>query len=160
MPGTNVLETTWKTPTGWVVVRDALTLGPRDHEDTVTPHTRPPADDDGDHMLVRTVECLDGRVEVDLVCEPAFDYGRTPATWTMVDGAARRRRDGAGVTFRLVSDLAIDVEGETVRGRHVLEAGDRGVLRAVVGRRVSPRRRASTRQRRGSTRRRASGGGG
>src|SRR5213080_3484804 len=22
-PGTNVLETTWKTPTGWVVVRDA-----------------------------------------------------------------------------------------------------------------------------------------
>ena len=42
VPGTNVFETTWKTPTGWVVVRDALTLGPRDHEDTVTPHTRPP----------------------------------------------------------------------------------------------------------------------
>ena len=85
MPGTNVFETTWKTPTGWVVVRDALTLGPRDHEDTVTPHTRPPADDDGDHMLVRTVECLDGRVEIDLVCEPAFDYGRAPATWAVVD---------------------------------------------------------------------------
>src|SRR5467141_3471477 len=27
-PSTNVLETTWKTPTGWVVVRDALTMGP------------------------------------------------------------------------------------------------------------------------------------
>jgi hypothetical protein len=26
-PGTNVLETTWMTPTGWVVVRDALTIG-------------------------------------------------------------------------------------------------------------------------------------
>src|ERR1700710_2217897 len=25
-PGTNVLETTWKTPTGWVVVREALTM--------------------------------------------------------------------------------------------------------------------------------------
>ena len=24
-PGTNVLATTWKTPTGWVLVRDALT---------------------------------------------------------------------------------------------------------------------------------------
>ncbi len=125
VPGTNVFETTWKTPTGWVVVRDALTLGPRDHEDTVTPHTRPPSDDDGDHMLVRTVECLDGRVEVDLVCEPAFDYGRTPATWTMVDGEHAADATGAGVTFRLISDLAIDVEGETVRGRHELEAGDR-----------------------------------
>jgi GH15 family glucan-1,4-alpha-glucosidase len=124
VPGTNVFETTWKTPSGWVVVRDALTLGPRDHEDTVTPHTRPPSDDDGDHMLVRTVECLDGRVEIDLVCEPAFDYGRTPATWT-VDGEHAADATGAGVTFRLVTDLAIDVEGETARGRHELEAGDR-----------------------------------
>ena len=92
----------------------------------MTPHTRPPADDDADHMLVRTVECLDGRVEIELVCEPAFDYGSTPAAWTMVEGAAHAAdASGAGVTFRLVSDLAIDVEGESVRGRHVLEAGDR-----------------------------------
>src|SRR5204862_5482820 len=56
VPGTNVLETTWKTPNGWVVVRDALTMGPLEHEDKVTPHTRPPADDDAEHQLVRTVE--------------------------------------------------------------------------------------------------------
>ena len=54
-PGTNVLSTTWKTPTGWVLVRDALTMGPRQEDDVVTPHTRPPADDDADHVLVRTV---------------------------------------------------------------------------------------------------------
>ena len=72
-PGTNVLETTWKTPTGWVVVRDALTVGPREDEDAVTPHTRPPADDDADHLLVRTIRCLDGTVEVEMVCEPVFD---------------------------------------------------------------------------------------
>ena len=54
--GTNVLVTTWKTPTGWVVVRDALTMGPRQGEDDVTPHTRPPADDDADHLLVRTAD--------------------------------------------------------------------------------------------------------
>ena len=71
--------TTWKTPSGWIVVRDALTIGPSDHEDEVTPHTRPPADDDADHLLVRTVECLEGSVEVELICEPAFDYGRTSA---------------------------------------------------------------------------------
>ncbi len=126
VPGTNVFETTRRTPTGWALVRDALTLGPTEHEDRVTPHTRPPADDDGDHMLVRTVECLDGRVGIDLVCEPAFDYGRTPATWTNVDGMEHAiDATGAGMTFRLVSDLAIDIEGESVRGRHELEAGER-----------------------------------
>ena len=92
-PGTNVLVTTWKTPSGWVVVRDALTIGPWSQEDTVTPHTRPPADDDADHMLVRTVECIAGRVEMEIVCEPVFDYGREPATWTLADGDGTRRRD-------------------------------------------------------------------
>jgi GH15 family glucan-1,4-alpha-glucosidase len=125
-PGTNVLVTTWKTPSGWLLVRDALTIGPWDHEDTVTPHTRPPADDDADHMLVRTVECLDGHVEVELVCEPVFDYGRTPAEWAAVDGG-RHAADasGAGQRFRLQSDLALGIQGERVRARHVLQPGDR-----------------------------------
>jgi GH15 family glucan-1,4-alpha-glucosidase len=124
-PGTNVLETTWKTPNGWIVVRDALTMGPWDHEDKVTPHTRPPADDDADHMLIRTVECLEGRVEVELVCEPVFDYGRAPAEWTMVDGD-RHSADasGAGQTIRLRSDLPLGIEGNRARARHVLGAGD------------------------------------
>src|SRR5262249_32570262 len=125
-PGTNVLETTWKTPGGWIVVREALTMGPRDHEDTVTPHTRPPADDDGDHMLVRTVECIDGEVEIELVCEPVLDYGRTPAEWSLV-GDDRHTADatGSGQTIRLRSDLALGIEGNRIRGRHVLRAGER-----------------------------------
>jgi GH15 family glucan-1,4-alpha-glucosidase len=125
-PGTNVLETTWKTPGGWVIVRDALTIGPRDHEDTITPHTRPPADDDGDHMLVRTVECIDGEVEIEVVCEPALDYGRTTAEWTLLDGN-RHMADatGAGLTVRLASDLALGVEGNRIRARHVLRRGDK-----------------------------------
>jgi GH15 family glucan-1,4-alpha-glucosidase len=126
VPGTNVFETTWKTPSGWAVIRDALTLGPRDHEDSVTPHTRPPDDDDADHMFVRTVECLEGHLEIELVCEPAFDYGTTPATWAPVEGVEHSAdASGAGVTFRLVSDLPIDIEGESVRGHHVLQAGER-----------------------------------
>ncbi len=88
------------------------TMGPRTGDDTVTPHTRPPTDDDADHMLVRTVHCLDGRVEVELVCEPVFDYGRTAATWSLV-GDDRRAADasGAGVTVRLATDMALGVEG-------------------------------------------------
>jgi GH15 family glucan-1,4-alpha-glucosidase len=125
-PGTNVLVTTWKTPLGWVVVRDALTMGRSEPEDSVTPHTRPPADDDADHLLVRTVECLEGAVEVELVCEPAFDYGRTPAEWTLVDGN-RHAADatGAGQTIRLASDLALGIEENRARARHVLRPGDR-----------------------------------
>ena len=126
VPGTNVLATTWQTPNGWIVVRDALTMGPWDREDEVTPHTRPPADDDGDHMLVRIVECLEGSVEVELICEPAFDYGRTPAEWTQVDGG-REAADATveGQTVRLRSDLPLGIEGNRVRGRHALQAGER-----------------------------------
>jgi GH15 family glucan-1,4-alpha-glucosidase len=124
-PGTNVLSTTWNTPTGWLLVRDALTMGPREGEDEVTPHTRPPADADGDHMLVRLVLCLGGQVELELVCEPAFDYGRTPADWTLVDGD-RRTADasGAGQTIRLRTDMALGIEGDTVRARHTLKQGE------------------------------------
>jgi GH15 family glucan-1,4-alpha-glucosidase len=122
-PGTNVLETTWKTPAGWIVVRDALTMGPTHGVDEITPHTRPPADDDGEHMLVRTVKCVEGNVEVELVCEPVFDYGRTPAEWTLTgDGVADAT--GAGQTVRLRTDLALGIEGERVRARHVLEPGE------------------------------------
>ncbi len=124
-PGTNVLETTWKTPRGWVVVRDALTMGPREDEDRVTPHTRPPADVDCDHLLVRTVRCLEGSIEIELVCEPVFDYGRVPAEWTLVDGS-RRTADasGAGQTIRLQTDMALGIEGNRVRARHILEPGE------------------------------------
>jgi alpha,alpha-trehalase len=126
VPGTNVLETTWKTPNGWIVVHDALTLGPWEHEDEITPHTRPPADDDADHMLVRVVECLEGNVEVELICEPVFDYGSIPAEWTQVDGG-RHAADATidGQTIRLQSDLPLGIEGNRVRARHILQPGER-----------------------------------
>jgi alpha,alpha-trehalase len=123
-PGTNTLTTTWTTPNGWVEVRDALTMGPRRTEDEITPHTRPPADDDADHVLVRMARCMEGQVEIELVCEPVFDYGRTPAEWSLVDGD-RHTADatGGGVTIRLQTDMALGIEGNRVRARHVLEEG-------------------------------------
>ena len=124
-PGTNVLSTTWKTPSGWLLVRDALTMGPREGDDRITPHTRPPADDDATHLLVRTVRCLEGTVEIELICEPAFDYGQSPGEWTLVDGD-RHAADvsGAGQTIRLRTDLALGLEGNRARARHTLTAGD------------------------------------
>lgn len=125
IPGTNSVITVWHTATGWARVRDALTMGPRQGDDTVTPHSRPPADDDADHMLVRTVECIDGQVDFELICEPVFDYGRAPAEWTLVDGA-RHAADATGddVTIRLQTDMTIGIEGSRARARHTLSKGD------------------------------------
>ncbi|WP_405065167.1 glycoside hydrolase family 15 protein [Kribbella sp. NBC_01510] len=126
VPGTNVMTTTWHTPAGWLLVHDALTMGPSKGPDTVTPHTRPPADDDADHMLIRTIECLEGSVEVELVCEPAFDYGRVPAEWTMVgEDAHAADATGAGQTFRLSTDMLIGIEGGSARARHVVSKGEK-----------------------------------
>ena len=95
-------------------------------EDEVTPHTRPPADDDADHMLVRTVLCLEGSVEIELVCEPIFDYGRVARR--VVAGRWRPphcRRDRRGrddppcrLTWRS------GIEGDSVRTRHTLQQGE------------------------------------
>jgi alpha,alpha-trehalase len=125
LAGTNTLVTIWRTPTGWVEVRDALTMGPRQGEDKVTPHTRPPADDDADHLLVRTVRCLEGEVEMDLVCEPIFDYGRTLAEWKLVDGS-RQAADasGAGLTLRLATSMELGIEANRARARHLLHQGE------------------------------------
>jgi GH15 family glucan-1,4-alpha-glucosidase len=97
-PGTNTLTTTWQAKQGWVLIRDALTMGPRRAEDTVTPHTRPPTDDDADHMLVRTALCLEGEVEIELVCEPAVATRPSgpcsTAAATRPTRAVRGRRSG------------------------------------------------------------------
>ncbi len=125
-PGTNVLSTTWQTPTGWLVVRDALVMGPRRGEDTITPHTRPPADDDAEHLLVRTSVCIEGSVEVELVCEPVFDYGRTTAEWSLAgDDLHTADASGAGQTIRLRTDMAVGIEAGRARARHTLREGER-----------------------------------
>src|SRR4051795_10870355 len=123
-PGTNTLHTTWSTPTGWILIRDALTMGPAQGEDEVTPHTRPPVDYDGEHMLGRTVLCPRGQVDVELICEPVFDYGRAPAEWSIAD---RHTADasGARTTIRMSTDMALGVEGDWVRARHDLSEGER-----------------------------------
>src|SRR5689334_2588980 len=122
-PGTNILNTTWRTSTGWAFVRDALTIGPTRHKDEITPHTRAPADEDAHHLLVRAVLCMDGSVDMELLCEPDFDYGRAPGEWNQL-GTHTADASGAGVTVRLRSSIPIGVEGETARARHTLQQGE------------------------------------
>ena len=124
--GSNVLMTTWKTPSGWVVVKDALILGPTRGPDVITPHTRPPADDDAEHILIRTAECVDGQVEMELVCEPVFDYGTNVATWALVDETGHTAdATGAGQTLRLHTDMSVGIEVGRVRARRLLRVGNK-----------------------------------
>ena len=123
-PGTNSLVTSWKAPAGWATVHEGLTMGPRHGEDTITPHTRPPTDEDADHVLVRTVKCVEGSVEIELVCEPGFDYGRALAEWTLEPDRHRATATGAGQTMRLQTDMLLGIEANHVRARHVLREGE------------------------------------
>src|SRR4029077_18843494 len=99
-------------------------IGPRRHEDLVTPHTRPPADDDAHHQFVRTAVCLEGKVELELTCEPVFDYGRAPAQWSLGEDGHRADASAGELTIRLQSDMEVGVEGDWVRARHTLTQGE------------------------------------
>src|SRR5579862_2546709 len=82
LPGTMVVETSWGTTTGWIIVRDVLLIGPWHHpDDRSHTHRRAPTDYDADHVLLRTVRCVNGEVQLMLHCEPKFNYGREPAEW-------------------------------------------------------------------------------
>ncbi|MBV9414207.1 MAG: glycoside hydrolase family 15 protein [Solirubrobacterales bacterium] len=123
-PGSNTLLTAWKTPSGWAMVREGLAMGPRRGDDTITPHTRPPTDEDAEHMLVRIVRCIEGSVEVELTCEPGFDYGRTLPEWTLTPDRHRADASGSDLKIRLQTDMLLGVEANQVRARHVLQEGE------------------------------------
>ncbi len=125
VPGTNIVETDWATDDGWLVVRDALVIGPW-REDRVDPHTRAPTDMDARHMLVRHVSCIGGEVEVELLCSAMVDYGRERPDWQLAEdrlGADARLPEGH--RLRLISDIRLGEDGGVLRGRHWLREGER-----------------------------------
>jgi GH15 family glucan-1,4-alpha-glucosidase len=125
-PGTNVLETTWMTPTGWLVVRDAMSIGPWHGSERAGVHLRPPTDHDAEHLLVRTIECLQGEVPVELICAPRFNYGRTAARWSPVAGEADFALDATDgtTTVRLLSDMRMGIEQASAHARHTMREGE------------------------------------
>jgi GH15 family glucan-1,4-alpha-glucosidase len=129
IPGTNIIETTWMTPQGWLRVIEALTIGPWHDNKEGSSHTRPPTDYDADHLLVRIVECIQGQVQVEIVCEPMLDYGATAATWTVVqtgeEGVCMLDATDDVTTFRLFSDIRVGIEGNRTHGRHTMSEGER-----------------------------------
>jgi GH15 family glucan-1,4-alpha-glucosidase len=130
LPGTMILETSWGTSTGWIIVRDVLLIGPWHHEDERSQsHRRAPTDYDADHVLLRTVRCVNGEVQLSLTCAPVFDYGRRYALWRYEGhgyGAAVAEADGTDQpSLRLSTDLRLGFEGSTASARTLMKEGDR-----------------------------------
>ena len=128
VPGTLVLETTWQTRTGWVVIRDALLVGPW-YDDTwrAVDYHRPPGDHEAEHILLRTIRCVNGHVELLMNCDPVPDYGRGEAVWEYEGegyGRAVAKIDGGGLTLRLTTDLRMGFEGRRAHASTTVREGD------------------------------------
>jgi len=110
-PGTNVIETTWATETGWVIVRDALLVDEdRDHAGRGRMTAR--------KMLVRWAHCPEGHVEIELVCDARPDYGRGLVDWDL-DAEL-------GVANAMVGDLPLRLQADID-----LELGEEGLITGV-----------------------------
>jgi GH15 family glucan-1,4-alpha-glucosidase len=142
LPGTMVLETSWDCGEGWIVVRDCLVMGPWRHEHPGrTKHIRPPTDYDSEHILLRTVRCVQGSVQLALDCEPVFSYGMQRAQWSRPDGGYHQAVATAeGVLpVTLTSDIRFGIEGTSARGRTLLREGDTRFCALSWGSRPPPK---------------------
>jgi GH15 family glucan-1,4-alpha-glucosidase len=128
LPGTMILETSWGTPTGWIVVRDLLVIGPWRHETEVShTHRRTPTDYDSEHILLRMIRCVNGEVQTVVECEPVFDYGRRFAKWAYNDHVYHQAvvsAEGTDVALTLTTDMRLGFEGGRASARTLLKQGD------------------------------------
>jgi GH15 family glucan-1,4-alpha-glucosidase len=118
-PGTLVIETTWVTDTGWVVVKDALTIAewvPAGDGDESRRQGRPDTGHESDRSLLRTMTCIDGRVEMEMECAPRFAYGSEGAQWSGGELGEAIATAADGTELLLTSDFDLEIEGDTARG--------------------------------------------
>jgi len=128
LPGTMILETSWGTATGWIIVRDALLIGPWHHEnDRSRTYRRTPNDYEAEHILLRTIRCVSGEVQTIVECEPVLNYGRAHVEWSYTEHGylqAAAHADGSDLGLTLTSDMRLGFEGGQAAARTLLRQGD------------------------------------
>ncbi len=129
LPGTMVVETSWVVKGGgWLIVRDALLIGPWHHTDERSDaHRRTPTDYEAEHVLLRTIRCVNGEAQVVLDCHPRFNYGVDQAVWDYADdgyGEVVAADPGSGVKLRLTSDLRLGIQAGRATARHLMREGE------------------------------------
>jgi alpha,alpha-trehalase len=127
LPGTMILETTWMTRTGWLVIYDFLAIGPWHHEDErEVKHRRAPADYEADDCMVRIATCVQGLIDLNLECAPQFDYAQKESTWEYTGAGysqALAKAEGCRVELALNSSLRVGFEGRLAGARTTLREG-------------------------------------
>ena len=114
LPDTNVLETTFTTPTGVVRVVDALTL---------PGHGLEPM-----RELARSIEGVSGRVNMRWRFAPRFDYGRIGPRWERRGGMIIAGCEGESIALSAWNaGNAVATEGDR-RATFELGAGERALL--------------------------------
>lgn len=109
-----ILETTFETEGGTVVLRDALVTGPNAGGHDLGA--------EAPHALVRVVECVDGEVELELHFEPRPEYGLVHPLLRRDQGGLVGR--GGASVLRLSTPMDLEVDGSTARSRFTSSAGD------------------------------------
>jgi GH15 family glucan-1,4-alpha-glucosidase len=82
IPGTMALETTWHTPSGWLVVQDLLVVQSMEDGQRRTDYRRAPGDTAPSGVLLRVATCIEGHVEVIANLVPVFEYGKQTGLWS------------------------------------------------------------------------------
>ena len=127
LPDTNVLETTFETESGRLTVTDLIPVASEaEKRRELWP----------EHQVLRRVDCLEGQVEVRVLCDPRPDYGR------IVPSLRRRGELGLWYEHRaeamlLRSEIPLDIDGDApgAEGRETLKEGDRRWLGLVYSHR-------------------------
>ena len=127
VPGTMVLETTWQTPTGWMIVQDFLSIGPAQGGARRADYHRAPTDFGAVGALVRIATCISGRVEVMVNCAPLFNYGTAGGTWSYqgdgYDVMTVAPHEG-NIRLELAGSIQLGVLGARGYGRTTLSQGE------------------------------------
>jgi alpha,alpha-trehalase len=125
VPGTNVLETTWHTASGWMTVHDLLVMAPPKNDERREAWRRVPGDATAQGTLLRIATCFSGRVEVQANCLPMFDYGRSMGEWAYDDAGYDKVTVTCGeLALDLASSLRLGTTGARAYGRTMLEEGE------------------------------------
>lgn len=110
---TLVLETTFTTPTGVLVLTDLLALGSNNGGHRLGRNVP--------HLLVRRVACISGTVEVDISYAPRPEYGLFVPLLAHVDGGVTAR--GGAEWLVLSSPMILDLDRGVARAELTLDAG-------------------------------------
>ncbi len=114
-PDTNVLITRFLSSDGVVEIEDFMPCGDAPAARGAVERTS---------QIIRRVRAVRGSVELDLCCEPVFDYGRHPARVEVASGGALfHASHDPGLTLAFATSVAFESTGTAVRARLALEEG-------------------------------------